>query len=141
MNKRQLKFYWVVLHEWLDREQTSYPPDTVKELKRETKQLSDHLSECLCEKTIPEIKEQVIQLEANNHPDGEGGFAFYDSYCFEIGEQKIDDSTTDDYWDCECRYDYINKKSEIDYCGFCDTYVEDQPDSRVNEVNSFLSEG
>jgi len=93
MNKRQLKFYWVVLHEWLDREQTQFPPDTVKELKQETKSMSDHLQNCqcrpieviVCDKTIPEIKKQAILLESNKHPDG-GGFAFYRQYCFAIGE-------------------------------------------------------
>ena len=49
------------------------------------------------------------------------------------------DTTTDDYWDCECGEDYINKKSEKEYCGWCDTNMNDQPDSRVNEVNSSLN--
>jgi len=87
MNKRQMKFYWVLLHEWLEREQTSFPPDNMKELWGECKQMSDHLQDCMCEKTIPEIKQQAIQLEANNHPDG-NGFAFYESYCAQIGEDK-----------------------------------------------------
>ena len=50
------------------------------------------------------------------------------------------DATTDDYWDCECEDNYINKKSEKEYCGWCDANMEDQPDSRVNEVNSLLQE-
>ena len=40
-----------------------------------------------------------------------------------------------DYWDCECESDYIHKKVETNYCVKCDTYEEDQPDSRQEEIN------
>lgn len=42
--------------------------------------------------------------------------------------------TDPDYWDCECKDNYIHKKSDILYCSICGTYEEDQPDSRVNEI-------
>ncbi len=40
---------------------------------------------------------------------------------------------TPDYWDCECRNNYIHKKQEIT-CWICTTFSENQPDSRVDEV-------
>ena len=86
MNKRQLKFYWVLLHEWLEREQVDTPPDTVKELKIETKRMSDHLQSAFeGEAVIPTIKKQAILLESNGHPNG-SGIAFYSCYCYAIGE-------------------------------------------------------
>lgn len=41
--------------------------------------------------------------------------------------------TTEKYWDCECDKSYI-KPASMNYCGKCDTYREDQPDSRIREV-------
>lgn len=41
--------------------------------------------------------------------------------------------TTTQYWDCECKEDYIRPR-EMDVCPICWAYREDQPDSRVNEV-------
>jgi hypothetical protein len=49
-------------------------------------------------------------------------------------QKDLQNTTTDDYWDCECKEDYINKKSEKSHCGWCDTNMEDQPDSRVSEM-------
>jgi len=56
------------------------------------------------------------------------------------GEQAINAvldevETTDLYWDCECKENYIHKKEEF-YCILCDSYASDQPDSRVNEVKA-----
>ena len=43
--------------------------------------------------------------------------------------------TTPLYWDCECKEDYIHSSSgDDDYCYKCGAYLENQPDSRVNEV-------
>ena len=86
MNKRQLKFFWVLLHEWLEREQTDLPPNNVKDLKAEILRMSEHYMDCSPEfKTIKEMKENAMLLESNKHPGG-GGFAFYPHYCFAIGE-------------------------------------------------------
>ena len=41
-----------------------------------------------------------------------------------------------DYWDCECETNYIHKKTELDHCVKCDTYEEDQPDSRQEEIDN-----
>ena len=65
MTKRQLKFYWVLLYELLEREQIDPPPNNVKELKRQTKELDEHLQDCMCEYTTPEIKRLAIELEAD----------------------------------------------------------------------------
>jgi len=46
-------------------------------------------------------------------------------------ENKME--TTTQYWDCECKEDYIRPR-EMDVCPICWAYREDQPDSRVNEV-------
>ena len=43
--------------------------------------------------------------------------------------------TTDLYWDCECEKNYIHPKAHI-HCLLCGARVEDQPDSRVNEVKA-----
>ncbi len=40
---------------------------------------------------------------------------------------------TPDYWDCECQHNYIHKKDEIT-CRICNAFLENQPDSRVDEV-------
>ena len=44
-----------------------------------------------------------------------------------------------DYWDCECKSNYIHKKTEKHHCVKCDTYEEDQPDSRQEEVNEYIN--
>jgi len=42
--------------------------------------------------------------------------------------------TDEDYWDCECKEDYIHPKSQAK-CHWCGTTLEDNPpDSRSNEV-------
>ena len=41
--------------------------------------------------------------------------------------------TTEKYWDCECRKNYIHLKSHAK-CDACGAFAEDQPDSRINEV-------
>jgi hypothetical protein len=50
------------------------------------------------------------------------------------------DATTDDYWDCECEDNYINKKSVTLHCPNCNSREHEQPDSRVSEVESLLSD-
>lgn len=42
--------------------------------------------------------------------------------------------THPDYWNCECKEDYINPKKLI-RCIFCGAHKEDQPDSILEEVN------
>ena len=42
--------------------------------------------------------------------------------------------TDPNYWDCECKENYIHHKSARKECPKCGTYHEDQPDSRVSEV-------
>lgn len=41
------------------------------------------------------------------------------------------------FWDCECAVDYIHTKSVL-RCGSCGAFAEEQPDSRVYEVNKWL---
>lgn len=48
-------------------------------------------------------------------------------------EDHGDIMTTPDFWDCECKDDYIHPHSEKK-CPKCKARREDQPDSRVNEV-------
>lgn len=42
-----------------------------------------------------------------------------------------------DYWDCECEKNYIHKK-ETGVCSICGSFINEQPDSRLNEVVPFL---
>ena len=44
---------------------------------------------------------------------------------------------TPDYWDCECRENYLHKKAETK-CHVCLAVPDEQPDARVNEVIDFL---
>lgn len=39
-----------------------------------------------------------------------------------------------DYWDCECEYYYIHKKTEETMCPVCGAIEEDQPDSIEDEI-------
>lgn len=41
--------------------------------------------------------------------------------------------TTERYWDCECKNNYIHPKTQT-VCPVCGTAAEAQPDSRINEV-------
>ena len=41
--------------------------------------------------------------------------------------------TTPEYWDCNCKNDYIHPKSQK-FCSLCNTHQDDAPDSRVYEV-------
>ena len=52
--------------------------------------------------------------------------------------QEVDCETTSEYWDCECKENYIHPKTE-ESCAKCGLKREDQPDSRVNEVERFLN--
>jgi len=45
--------------------------------------------------------------------------------------------TNPDYWDCECRENYIHRKTIPD-CMICGARQEDQPDSLEEEVQAFL---
>jgi len=56
MTKLQLKIYWVLLHEYLQREQVEFPPDTVAELKDETKRMADHYKDCVSFEHMPTVK-------------------------------------------------------------------------------------
>ena len=46
--------------------------------------------------------------------------------------------THDDYWDCECEHNYIQKKSDTLHCSKCNSHEDEQPDSRVNEVEEVI---
>lgn len=47
--------------------------------------------------------------------------------------------TTKHFWDCECDIHYIHPSDECNYCVRCRARKDDQPDSRVNEVEKMLS--
>jgi hypothetical protein len=48
--------------------------------------------------------------------------------------------TDPNFWDCECAADYIHPKKQKN-CKKCGTRSEDQPDSRVNEIQAALKRG
>lgn len=55
-----------------------------------------------------------------------------------LNVEKIGDiKTTLNYWDCECEQNYIHNK-EQSFCVICNAFLEEQPDSRLNEVNEWL---
>ena len=41
--------------------------------------------------------------------------------------------TTERYWDCECKDDFIHPKTQT-CCNICGAIAEEHPDSRINEV-------
>lgn len=52
-------------------------------------------------------------------------------------KQKTNEvKTTEKYWDCECKDNFIHPKTQIQ-CNICGVVAEEQPDSRVNEVLMF----
>ena len=44
------------------------------------------------------------------------------------------DWTTPKYWYCECKTNYIHKKETMPSCGICLARQDEQPDSRIREV-------
>ena len=52
----------------------------------------------------------------------------------------MDEITTNDYWDCECEFDYIHSKAQST-CSLCGTSSKDQPDSIKDEVDFWLKLG
>ena len=42
--------------------------------------------------------------------------------------------TNDKYWDCECKHDYIHKKTIKKDCSGCNSNMYEQPDSIKTEV-------
>ena len=45
------------------------------------------------------------------------------------------EETHEGFWDCECVYNYIHKKSDRSSCPECEADLDDgMPDSRVNEM-------
>ena len=53
------------------------------------------------------------------------------NYREECKTDKVE--TTEKYWDCECKNDYIHPRT-MTVCPVCGAVAEDQPDSRINEV-------
>ena len=43
-------------------------------------------------------------------------------------------ATNPDYWDCECKVNFIHAKTDTLECRLCQSTHEDQPDSRVSEI-------
>jgi len=54
---------------------------------------------------------------------------------FSIYGREIKIVTTNLYWDCECKDDYI-KPAHQSSCNTCGAVKDDQPDSRINEVEA-----
>lgn len=52
--------------------------------------------------------------------------------------EKVGDMTTHpDYWDCECKHNFIHKKVKGNFCKICGSFEHEQPDSRVEEIVLF----
>lgn len=54
----------------------------------------------------------------------------------ETNERTDDVKTTEKYWDCECKNNFIHPKVQAK-CNICGALAEEQPDSRENEVLMF----
>jgi Zn finger protein HypA/HybF involved in hydrogenase expression len=46
--------------------------------------------------------------------------------------------TNPNFWDCECKENYIKQKRQV-YCGGCNTARAGQPDTRQIEIDSLAS--
>lgn len=55
---------------------------------------------------------------------------------FETLQKTWEVKTTEKYWDCECKENFIHPKTQAQ-CYICGALAEEQPDSRVNEVVIF----
>jgi hypothetical protein len=55
---------------------------------------------------------------------------------FVLAVKKLKETTetNPDYWDCECKVNYIHKKTERLACHRCGATQDEQPDSRVSEI-------
>lgn len=54
--------------------------------------------------------------------------------CKELHKDESGDFyTSPDFWDCECKTNYIHPK-EQPQCEICGSVREEQPDSRMNEI-------
>lgn len=53
-----------------------------------------------------------------------------------INEKITEIKTTEEYWDCECKDNFIHHKTQTQ-CNICGATAEEQPDSRINEVTLF----
>lgn len=60
-------------------------------------------------------------------------------YWYVLDEFWLGEITTSTHWDCECEKDYINNRKH-NYCCFCRTERDEQPDSRIEEVVRMLQE-
>ena len=56
-----------------------------------------------------------------------------------LEQEKVPEFNSN-YWDCECKQDFIHNK-EVLQCDKCGTIREDQPDSRAQEVKFYLKKG
>lgn len=52
---------------------------------------------------------------------------------------KDDIILNDNYWDCECKYNFI-RNSEEHRCKICLALQDDQPSSRQNEIDKLIEE-
>ena len=52
-------------------------------------------------------------------------------------ESVIMITTTTKFWNCNCEHDFFRHECET-YCYVCDAEREDNPDSRVDEIEQYL---
>ena len=83
----------------------------------------------------PEFLDEITR-DIQNNLDGAVETAFTEARTI-YPEGKLANlfrcTTTEHYWDCECKEDYIHSKSQID-CVKCNCAKEDMPDSMIREV-------
>jgi len=61
------------------------------------------------------------------------------SWAWEMAKQAYDKmiETTENYWDCECRHNYIHPAA-VTECVICKAVREEQPDSMISEVRVMI---
>ena len=60
-------------------------------------------------------------------------------YLVESNDDNIADITlTDQFWDCECKDNYIHEQ-DVEECSKCEAHRDEQPQSRFEEVVDYFS--
>ena len=124
---------------------------TQQEIQYQIKKLKDVITHCKSRERANELQDEIDTLEGQLNDscpscgsyevDQNDDLACGDEYHKSELERHYpgDPSvrTTSMYWDCECKKNYIHQKN-VAICEECGADQDNQPDSRVSEVNEFL---
>ncbi len=125
---------------------------TQQEIQYQIKKLKDVITHCKSRERANEIQDEIDTLEGqlndscpscgsyevNQYDDLTCGDEYHKSELERHYPGDPSVRTTSMYWDCECKENYIHQKN-VAICEKCEADQDNQPDSRVSEVNEFLN--